>query len=73
MSQLLLPYPLVIKVPCRTSAEPGARAKVHAITLEADGSVTTPHDLDNERIAAALGGYLSCLDLVDKAVPAFHL
>jgi hypothetical protein len=72
MSQLLLPYPLVIKVPCRTSAEPGALATSHLITLEADGVVTTPHGLDTERIAAALGGYLSCLDLVDKAVPAFH-
>lgn len=72
MSQLILPYPLVIKVPCRTSTDPGTRPTSHTITLQADGSVSTPHDLDSERVAAALGGYLSCLDLVDRAVPAFH-
>ena len=30
-----------------------------------------PHDLDQERILAALGGYLSCLELVDTVAPAF--
>jgi hypothetical protein len=34
--------------------------------------VTTPHDLEAERVAAAMGGYLSCLDLVDHAAPAFQ-
>ena len=34
------------------------------------GLVATPHDLDAERIAAAFGGYTSCLELVDPVIPA---
>jgi len=72
MRQLLLPYPLALTVDCRTTREPGGRVVEHEVTLHADGTVTTPHDLDSERIAAALGGYLSCLDLVDHGVPALE-
>jgi hypothetical protein len=32
--------------------------------------VDTGHDLEQERILAALGGYLSCLELADSASPA---
>lgn len=72
MQQLLLPYPLTLTVDCRTTREPGGRIVSHEVTLYEDGTVTTPHDLDSERIAAALGGYLSCLDLADRGVPALE-
>jgi hypothetical protein len=58
-------------VRCRTSRTGGTRNK-HAIGIDADWSVTTPHDLALERIAAAMGGYLSCLDLVDRYIPALR-
>lgn len=46
------------------------RPRTHPIVLHPDWSVDTGHDLESERIAVAFGGYLSCLDLVDKVVPA---
>ncbi len=61
--------PVTLTITCRTSPEPGARGRRHPITLEADGSITTPHDLDSERLAVALGGYLTCVDLVDRTAP----
>lgn len=67
----LLPGPVTVTVACRTSRESGAPARRHPITLQPDGSVDTPHDLEQERIMAALGGYLSCLELVDVVAPAF--
>ncbi len=72
MDQLLLPYPVALSVPCRTTREPTASVVRHRVTIEPDGSVITPHDLDAERIAVALGGYLTCVDLVDRGVPALH-
>jgi hypothetical protein len=47
-----------------------ADATRHPVTITADWSVLTPHDLEAERVAAAFGGYLSCLELVDLVVPA---
>lgn len=32
----------------------------------------TGHDLEAERVGAAFGGFLSCIDLVDKVVPALE-
>ncbi|MFT4188900.1 MAG: hypothetical protein QM621_10000 [Aeromicrobium sp.] len=63
--------PLVFEVPCTTSAqaEPGPP---HRVVVEPDGTVTTPHDADAERAAAALGGYRSCVDLVEEAVAVFR-
>ncbi len=57
-------------VPCWTSREPGALVERHPVTITADWTVTTPHDIEGERIAAAFGGFVSCVDLVDTAVPA---
>ncbi len=37
------------------------------MTLGADGVLETPHDLAAERVAAAFGGYCSCLGLADAA------
>ena len=72
MLQLLLPYPLTFRIACRTSRAAGAVIGEHSVVVNLDGTVETPHDLDSERIAAALGGYLTCLDLVDHAVPALQ-
>lgn len=55
--------PLVLKVRCWTSRSSKAPVSRHPITLDPDWSVTTPHDLESERIASAFGGYLSCADL----------
>ena len=60
--------PLTVSVVCRTRRARAGRR--HDVTIHPDWSVSTPHDLDAERIGAALGGYLSCLDLVDHTVPA---
>lgn len=46
------------------------RGSKHGVTINADWSVSTPHDLEAERTAAAFGAYVSCLDLVDAVVPA---
>ena len=58
-------------VHCST-ARTGGTSTRHPLTIAADWSVTTPHDLALERIATALGGYLSCLDLADRVAPALH-
>ncbi|MEQ7845762.1 hypothetical protein [Nocardioides kribbensis] len=61
---------LTVSVPCRTSK--GGVARQHPVTIHADWSVDTGHDLQSERIAAAFGGYLSCIDFVDVMVPVFR-
>ncbi len=61
--------PLSLVVPCAASPDL-ADATRHAVTIEPDWTVTTPHDLDAERVATAFGGYSSCLVLVDRVVPA---
>jgi len=70
--QLLLPYPVAFQVACRTTRDPSAQVRRHTVIVNAEGTVETPHDLESERIASALGGYLTCLDLVDHAVPALQ-
>ncbi len=62
--------PLTTQVTCRTGTR--GRGAKHDITLAADWSLTTPHDLDAERILAAFGGTLSCIPLNDVVVPALH-
>lgn len=61
--------PVRLDVSCRTSRNGGPRTR-HPITLDPDWGVETPHDLGLERVAAAMGGYLSCLGLVDRGLPA---
>lgn len=63
--------PLEITVECRLSRD-SIRGERHAVTIHPDWSVSVPHDLEAERIAVALGGYTSCLTLVDYSVPAFR-
>ena len=64
--------PLSTSVTCRTSAVDGAEATRHAVVIHHDWRVDVPHDLEGERVAAAFGGYLSCISLVDHAVPALR-
>lgn len=62
---------LELSVECRLSRD-SPRGKKHLVTIHPDWSVSTPHDLDAERIAVALGGFTSCLALVDRTIPAFR-
>lgn len=66
-----LAAPITVTVSCRTSRDSAKGSKRHPITLYPDGTIDTGHDLEQERILAALGGYLSCLELVDVASVAF--
>lgn len=61
--------PLELSVECRTSRT-ASRGKQHSIVIEPDWTVRTPHDLEAERVAVAFGGFTSCLELVDKVIPA---
>lgn len=61
--------PLVVEVTCSTG--PRSRNR-HPVTLERDWTLTTPHDLEAERILLALGGTLSCVPLNDVVVPALR-
>ena len=62
---------LVVPVEC-TAMESDHFGAVHDITIHADWSVSTPHDLDAERIGRAFGGFSSCLTLVECVVPAYR-
>jgi hypothetical protein len=62
---------LEIIVGCRTTRT-GRTTHSHPVTVNADWSVTTPHDIALERIAIAMGGYLSCVGLVDHLAPALR-
>lgn len=62
--------PLTLRIGCWTSPDPDADGVRHEVTLQPDGTVDVPHDLEAERLAAAFGGYLSCLELVERVVPA---
>lgn len=58
---------LTITVPCTVGGRPPVE---HEATMEQDWSLTTPHDLEAERVAAAFGSKVSCLDLAARVVPA---
>lgn len=59
---------LAFSIECRTSptANSGTR---HTVVIHDDWSVTTPHDLEAERIAKAFGGYTSCVELAERTIP----
>ncbi len=61
--------PLVLTVTCSTDPRRVGH-RTHPIVLHADWSVDTGHDLEAERFTVAFGGFLSCLDLVDRVLPA---
>ncbi|WP_353708535.1 hypothetical protein ABRQ22_03085 [Cellulosimicrobium sp. ES-005] len=62
--------PVRLTVTCRTTRRGGGRR--HPVLILPDWSVRTPHDLDLERIAVAMGGYVSCVELADHLVPALR-
>lgn len=72
-SQSAMPDPsgatLTAEVRCYT--DPSHRGgRTHPILLHPNWSVDTGHDLEAERFTVAFGGYLSCLDLEAKVIPA---
>jgi hypothetical protein len=62
--------PLTFEVRCRTRR--GGKAVSHPVTINPDWTLSTPHEVELERIGAAMGGYLSCLELIDRDVPALE-
>lgn len=60
---------LELEVECRTSRR-ATRGRRHPVTVTADWALEGPHDLAAERVAAAFGGYTSCLGLADHVLPA---
>lgn len=64
---------MVARVPCRTSPDRRQAPLVHDVRIEPDWTIQMPHDLDSERLAVAFGGYLSCVILHDRVVPALRL
>lgn len=60
---------LELNVRCYTSRD-SAEFATHRMRLHPDGTAELPHDLHAERIAAALGSFTSCLELVDSVIPA---
>lgn len=74
-TMVLSPSPngdLPVVVRCYTA--PGSqRYERHNIVLRADWTADVPHDVDAERVVAALGGAaISCVDLLDRDLPAVH-
>lgn len=62
---------LEIVVEC--TSEPDERfGTVHPVVLHSDWTLDTPHDLEAERVARALGGWSSCLLLAERVVPAYR-
>lgn len=66
-----LALPLTLSYPCRAS--PGSRAVRHWVVVEEGWVVRTPHDEGLERIAAALGGGVSCLTALDRVLPGLRM
>lgn len=62
---------LALELECRLDPR-AVKGERHEVVIHADWTVTTPHDLDAERVAAAFGAYTSCVPLVDATVPAIR-
>ena len=62
---------LTIMIPCGTE-DPSSDEVGHPVTVRADWSLVMPHDLEAERVAVALGGVATCLDLAANLVPALR-
>ncbi len=66
-----LDLPLCLTFPCRPG--PQQRATRHEVVVGADWTVTTGHDEELERIAAALGSGVSCIPVLAGLIPAFRV
>lgn len=61
--------PLIVTIRCYRDRRHD-RWSHHDVTLHPDWSAQVPHDLDAEKVLVALGGYCSCIELVDRVLPA---
>lgn len=62
---------LTLAIECTST--PDARFGVrHAVTINPDWTVTTPHDLESDRVAAAFGAWSSCVVFAERVVPAYR-
>lgn len=57
------------EVTCRTGQGRGVR---HEVVVAPDWSVGTGHDVEAERIAAAFGSSVTCLNVIDRLIPALR-
>jgi hypothetical protein len=62
---------LTLDLDCRTSKN-ARRGRSHPVTITADWSFESHHDLAAERVAAAFGGFTSCLGVAERGVPALR-
>lgn len=62
---------LEVDLECRTSKD-ARRGKRHRVTITAEWGFVSHHDLAAERVAAAFGGFTSCLGVADRVVPALR-
>lgn len=62
---------LTLMIPCATE-NPAPDEVGHPVTVQADWSLAMPHDLEAERVAVALGGVSTCLELGLGLVPALR-
>ena len=53
---------LVVPIECSTAGPRSGPYVSHPLVLRPDWTATVPHDLDAERVAAAFGGYVTCLE-----------
>jgi hypothetical protein len=60
---------LSLRVRCYSDPARGSWTH-HPLHLRPDWTVEVPHDLDSERVLTALGGHCSCVELVDRTLPA---
>ena len=58
---------LRLEITCATGSAQSTR---HDITIRPDWTVETPHDIEAERVAAAFGAEVSCIQLVERLIPA---
>lgn len=62
---------LTFEIECRDTSR--TAATTHAVSLDATWGVTCPHDIEAEKVARAFGSDLSCIALVEQAIPAVRL
>lgn len=65
-----LALPLTLSFPCRPA--PGQPARRHPVTIGAGWTVDTGHDAELEKVAAALGGGVSCIPALSAALPGLR-
>lgn len=63
--------PLVLAIEC-TAAPADQFGLLHTVTVQSDWSITVPHDLEAERVAALFGSWSSCERFASAAVPAYR-